>query len=231
MTAPIDMVALFMLGLLGTGHCIGMCGPLVVALPGQTGRFSAHLAYHAGRLMTYGGIGALMGAAGQGLTRMAVAVGNDPMVWVIRTQAGISLLAGLFLLFFGLSRLGFVAEPRWMVVAMPNRMPGWKHLIKRPAAQRSNLDLFAMGLVLGGLPCGLSYAAFSKALASGDVTTGLASALVFGLGTLPGLLAIGAGAAVLMKRYRRQADLLAGLIMIGMAAMLLVTMAEMVGVI
>jgi len=220
-----------MLGLLGTGHCIGMCGPLVVALPGQTGRFSAHLAYHAGRLMTYGGIGALMGAAGQGLMHLAVAVGNDPMVWVIRTQAGISLLAGLFLLFFGLSRLGFVDEPRWMVVAMPNCMPGWKRLMKRPAAQRSNLDLFVMGLVLGGLPCGLSYAAFAKAMASGDVAAGLTSALVFGLGTLPGLLAIGAGAAVLLQRYRRQSDVLAGLIMIGMAAMLLMTVAEMEGMI
>lgn len=227
-TAPIDMAALFMLGLLGTGHCLGMCGPLVVALPGQTRRFSAHLAYHTGRLMTYGIIGALMGAAGQGLTRMAVAVGNDPMVWMLRAQAGISLLAGLFLMFFGLSRLGFVAEPRWMVVAMPNCMPGWKHLMKRPAAQRSNLDLFGTGLLLGGLPCGLSYAAFAKAMTSGNVATGLTSALVFGLGTLPGLLAIGAGAAILLQRYRKLADLLAGLIMIGMAVMLLINTLEMV---
>ncbi|WP_083456754.1 sulfite exporter TauE/SafE family protein [Desulfosarcina cetonica] len=43
MTTSMDFAALFMLGLLGTGHCIGMCGPLVVALPGQTGRLSAHL--------------------------------------------------------------------------------------------------------------------------------------------------------------------------------------------
>ena len=102
--------------------------------------------------------------------------------------------------------------------------------MNRSAAQRSNLDLFLMGLVLGGLPCGLSYAAFAKALATGDVSAGLATTLAFGLGTLPGLLAIGAGAAVLMRRFRRQADMLAGLIMIGMAVVLLVHVAEMVGI-
>jgi sulfite exporter TauE/SafE len=226
MTTSVDTIALFMLGLLGTGHCIGMCGPLVVALPGQTGRFSAHLAYHAGRLSTYAIIGALMGAAGCGLIGLASAVGGNPMVWISRVQLGISLLAGLFLLFFGLSRLGFIVEPRWLAIAMPNRMPGWRRLVSRPAGERSNLDLFLMGLILGGLPCGLSYAAFTKALSGAQVLSGAAMALIFGLGTLPGLLAVGAGAAVFLNRFRQQADMLAGLIMIGMAATLIVKALE-----
>jgi len=226
MTTPIDTIALFMLGLLGTGHCIGMCGPLVVALPGQTGRWSAHLAYHAGRLITYGVIGASMGAAGGGLIGLASAVGGNPLVWITRGQVGISLLAGLFLLFFGLSRLGFVAEPRWLAVAMPNRMPGWRRLMSRAPALRSNLDLFLMGMFLGGLPCGLSYAAFAKALSGAQMLSGAVTALVFGLGTLPGLLAVGVGAAVFLNRFRQQADILAGLIMIGMAATLIVKALE-----
>ena len=228
MTTPIDMIALFMLGLLGTGHCIGMCGPLVVALPGQTGRFSAHLAYHAGRLITYSAIGALMGAAGGGLIGLASAAGGNPIVWITRVQMGVSLLAGLFLLFFGLSRLGLVAEPRWLAIAVPNRMPGWRRLISRTAALRSNLDLFLMGLMLGGLPCGLSYAAFAKALSGAQVLSGALMALIFGLGTLPGLLAVGIGAAVFLNRFRQQADILAGLIMIGMAATLIVKAFETV---
>jgi len=215
-----------MLGLLGTGHCIGMCGPLIVALPGQAGRFSAHLAYHAGRLITYTLIGALMGAVGGGLIRLAAALGSDPMVWMARTQLGIGLLAGLFLLFFGLSRLGFVAEPDWLSVASPSNMPGWRGLMSRVADRRSNGDLFLMGLILGGLPCGLSYAAFANALSAEGMMSGATMALVFGFGTLPGLLAVGAGAAALLRRYRRQADLLAGLIMLGMAAMLLVNVLE-----
>ncbi len=226
MTTPVDTIALFMLGLLGTGHCIGMCGPLVVVLPGQTGRFSAHLAYHAGRLITYGFIGALMGAAGSGLVHLASAVGGNPMVWITRVQVGISLLAGLFLLFFGLSRLGFVTEPRWLAIAVPKHMPGWRRLISRTADQRSNLDLFLMGLILGGLPCGLSYAAFTKALSVAQIPAGALTTLIFGLGTLPGLLAVGAGAAVFLIRFRKQADIFAGLIMIGMAATLLVKALE-----
>ena len=226
MTTPIDTIALFILGLLGTGHCIGMCGPLVVALPGQTGRFSAHLTYYAGRLITYGLIGAVMGAAGSGLIHLASAVGGHPMVWISRVQVGVSFMAGLFLLFFGLSRLGFIAEPQWLAIAVPNRMPGWRELMSRAATRRSNLDLFIMGLLLGGLPCGLSYAAFAKALSCAGVVSGAATALIFGLGTLPGLFAVGAGAAVFLNRFRQQADILAGLIMIGMAATLLVKAIE-----
>ena len=224
----IDAVALFMLGFLGTGHCIGMCGPLVVAFPGQTRRFSAHLCYHMGRVLTYAVIGAIMGAAGSGVVRLAASIGGDPLVWVTRCQVGISLLAGLFLLFLGLSRLGFATEPEWLAVATPSRIPGWRRLMTLPAANRSNRDLFFVGLMLGGLPCGLSYAAFATSLAAANTLAGAAAALIFGLGTLPGLLAIGAGAGVVLRRYRQQADLLAGLIMIGMAAMLLVKAWEVI---
>ena len=220
MEVRMDLAALFMLGFLGTGHCIGMCGPLVVAFPGRTGRFGGHLAYHAGRILTYGLIGGLMGAAGAGMIRLAAIVGGDPMVWVSRAQVGISLLAGIVLLFFGLSRLGLAREPDWLTIAVPGRMPGWHRLTRLPAAQRGNRDLFMMGLLLGGLPCGLSYAAFARALSGARLWGGFWMALAFGLGTLPGLLAIGAGAGALLSRYRRQADLLAGLIMIGMAASL-----------
>ncbi len=227
MMTTVDVVALFMLGLMGSGHCIGMCGPLVVALPGQTGRLAAHLAYHAGRLMTYCLIGAVMGAAGSGLIHLASAVGASPMVWMIRAQVGISLAAGVFLLFFGLSQVGVVAEPAWLAIAAPQRVPGWRRLISRPADQRGNLDLFLMGLLLGGLPCGLSYAAFARALSIGQVGPGAAAALMFGLGTLPGLLAVGAGAAAVFNRFKRQVAMLSGLIMIGMAALLVVKALEM----
>jgi len=223
---PLDFMALFMLGFLGTGHCIGMCGPLVVALPGQTGRFGAHLAYHGGRLTTYCIVGAVMGAAGSGLVRLASAAGSDPMVWVIRVQVGLSLVAGLFLLYFGLARLGFIAEPNWLAVAAPGRMPGWRRLITKAGELRSNADLFLMGILLGGLPCGLSYAAFAKALTAATAEHGALAALIFGLGTLPGLLAVGAGAAVFLNRYRRTADVLAGLIMLGMAALMLIKVVE-----
>lgn len=203
-----------------------MCGPLVVALPGQTRRCGAHLGYHAGRLAAYSAIGAVMGGVGSGMIRLAAVIGGDPMVWMARVQVGIGLLAGVVLLGLGLSRLGWVAEPVWLAVAAPHRLPGWRRLLAKAADWRTNGDLFLMGLMLGGLPCGLSYAAFAKALASAQVAQGALGALLFGLGTLPGLLAVGAGAGMLLNRFRRQADMLAGLIMIGMAAMMLVQALE-----
>jgi hypothetical protein len=85
-----------------------------------------------------------------------------------------------------------------------------------------------MGLMLGGLPCGLSYAAFARALAAAGMLPGASMALIFGIGTLPGLLAVGIGAAVFFIRYRRVADILAGLVMLGMAAVLAVGALESV---
>ena len=224
LTMSSDLAALFMLGLLGTGHCIGMCGPLVVALPGQSGRFSAHLVYHAGRIATYGLIGMSMGAAGSGLIRLAGWFGGDPLVWVARTQVAISLVAGGFLLLFGLSRLWLIGEPRWMSIAAPDRIPGWRSLFSR-AGDRRLRDLFLMGLLLGGLPCGLSYAAFGRALASGGFVEGGAMVLAFGLGTVPALLAVGLGAGRLLQRYRAYSDPIAGMIMMAMAARLLLDVA------
>ena len=72
----VDLTAMFLLGLLGTGHCVGMCGPLVFAFPGRTGRFSAHLWYHSGRILTYCLVGGLMGGLGAAMVRMAAGAGR-----------------------------------------------------------------------------------------------------------------------------------------------------------
>ena len=82
----LDLISLFFLGLLGTGHCIGMCGPLVVAFPGRTGRVAPHLFYHLGRLVTYGGIGAMMGGIGSGLAMVSSVTGSDHLQLVARVH-------------------------------------------------------------------------------------------------------------------------------------------------
>jgi len=219
MNSPIDAFAMFMLGLLGTGHCVGMCGPLVIALPGQTRRWGAHLAYHAGRISTYGIIGALMGG---GLVMVARLADADPLAWVTRVQMGISVPAAGFLIVFGLTRMGLMPEPRWLAIANPSTLPGWRRAGRAAPAKRSNHGFFRIGVLLGALPCGLSYAAFARSLASMHALNGLWLAVAFGLGTLPGLLAVGAGAGAIWRRYQLQAELIAGMIMIGMGANLLI---------
>ncbi len=221
MEAGIDHLSMFMLGLLGSGHCLGMCGPLIIALPGRYGRWSAHGIYHLGRLLTYSAVGAVMGGINQGLVHLAGGSSQAALAWTLRMQVTLSLFAALCLLLMGLSRIGLLKEPAWMAVATPRKIPGYDTVFKRTMDRRNVLWLFGMGLMLGLLPCGLSYGAFSRALAAGDLVTGAALTASFGLGTLPCLLLLGTGLTRLLRRYQTQTELIAGLIMIGMGASLI----------
>jgi sulfite exporter TauE/SafE len=214
----LTLLSMVMLGLLGTGHCIGMCGPLIIAFPGRTGRLSAHIFYHAGRIATYVAIGAAMGGIGSGLASIAALSGGDFPVWVARIQVGFSLLAALFLMIFGLSRLDLIREPGWMTLASPGKIPGYGKIIKSAVSNQGRGSLFLVGLMMGFLPCGLSFAAFSRALPSGGPFRGATMVFAFALGTLPGLLLLGTGASGFARRYQKQLDIFAGLLMIYMAA-------------
>jgi len=195
-----------------------MCGPLVFAFPARSGRMSAHLFYHLGRIGTYTAVGGTMGALGLGLSQLAGRSGLDPLAWIARLQVGFSLLAAAFLLVFGLSRLEIIREPAWMSLAAPEKIPGFGRILHSAGGGRSGM--LVLGMVLGFLPCGLSFAAFARALPAGGFLPGALMTLAFGLGTLPGLLLLGTGASGLARRYRRHSDILSGMVMIAMAASL-----------
>jgi uncharacterized protein len=212
----IDIFSLFFLGLTGTGHCIGMCGPLVVAIPGRTQRFSAHLFYHLGRTITYSFIGALMGGLGSGIASLALKIGSDPLLVFAKIQVVFSMVAAGFLFWFGLSRLGFTQEPSWMSSASPDMAPGYQKILQWAFVQKRMSGIFLIGLMMGLLPCGLSFAAFARALAAQGTLEGGLLLLAFALGTLPGLLLIGTGASRLFRRYRKHSEIISGILMIGM---------------
>ena len=218
--AEIDLYSMFMLGLLGTGHCIGMCGPLIFAFPARTGKFSPHVFYHLGRTLTYVVMGGMMGAIGVALAKIATSAGSDPQAWIFRIQIGLRLLAALFLLIFGLSRLGVLSEPGWLAAASPNKIPGFKKVLKSAALQTGKSEMFILGLMLGLLPCGLSYGALARARPTGSIFDGGVLVLAFAIGTIPGLLLLGTGASKIFQRYRRQSDILAGLLMLYMGVKL-----------
>lgn len=213
-----DLISLFLLGFFGTGHCLGMCGPLIVAIPGRAGGWHAHMLYHLGRVSTYTLVGAVLGGIGGG---MAASPGSSTMRSLIYLQIAVCLAAALLLLTFGLQRVGLLREPAWLALADPQRIPGFRRLLAGATRDRKKTSLFAVGLMLGLLPCGLSYAAFVRSLASPGPLSGGLLTFAFGLGTLPGLLLLGTGTTALFRRYRAHADLAAGLIMIGMAVSLL----------
>jgi hypothetical protein len=199
-----------------------MCGPIVFAFPGQVGGMKAHGAYHAGRIMTYAVVGMIMGAFGQAIVFFATQSRTNPLEWMTGIQALLALAAGVFMLGFALSRIGLIPEPEWLAVANPARIPGARRLLRLSGNPGNGTRMFAIGLVMGLLPCGLSFGAFARALAAADMLTGAGLTLLFGLGTLPGLLLLGTGLSVLARRYRRHSDLLSGIVMTAIALRLLV---------
>ncbi len=181
----------------GFGHCVAMCGPLVAALgisapPGIPLRRSLapQVAYHLGRITTYGTVGAVMGLAGSFVNVAGRLAGAQDVA---------AVLAGVLLVALG---LGAAAQSLWVKGAegrIAGRVMG---AVRRLAGQEAPARAYPLGLLLGLLPCGLSYSAFAAAAATGDPLRGMAVALAFGAGTLPALLAAGAVIGALPARSR-----------------------------
>lgn len=179
----------------GFGHCLGMCGPLVgafslagPALPART-RILSQALYHSGRIMTYGFIGAMMGLAGSFVN---VAGGMAGI------QNGVLLLAGVVMVLMGLAIAGAGGGTGW--IERHN-----KRVLQAASVvlQGTTLGRFLpLGLLMGFLPCGLSYTMFIAAAGSGSPVSGLATTLAFGAGTLPALLLFGAAMGYIGSRAR-----------------------------
>ena len=181
-----SIIAVFLVGLLGGVHCLGMCGSIVgiltAQLPKTAIRWPFHLAYNAGRLASYAVAGALAGAIGQAglLLRDQVPV-----------QHLLFALSSLMLIALGLYLAGI-----WSQVRRIEQFGGilWRHI--QPLTRglfpiATPLRAFLLGTLWGWLPCGLVYSVLVTALASGHAQSGALVMLAFGLGTLPNLLAIG----------------------------------------
>ncbi len=202
-----SFLALFLIGLLGGTHCIGMCGGIVSALSmGDGSRPSLHLAYNAGRIASYGVAGAIAGAMGGATIALS---GQLP------ARIFLFLLANLMLIALGLYLMGLS-----QALAFSERFGQklWRHLqplTKRFLPVRTVAQAFPLGLLWGWLPCGLVYSALITALTSGSALRGAGMMLAFGLGTLPNLLLAGLLAARL-KAYaaNRGVRTLAGLLVL-----------------
>jgi sulfite exporter TauE/SafE len=201
-------LALFLVGLLGAGHCAGMCGGIVGALSLQasagTPAFSIHLAYNLGRIASYALAGLLAGAIGQ------VAGSLLPL------QHGLYLFASLMLVALGLYLLGATQSLAWVEQGGQAVWRRIQPLTKRFLPVRGMAQAFPLGLLWGWLPCGLVYSALTTALASGSAGQGALLMLAFGLGTLPNLLLAG----LLLTRFRRFAQaratrVVSGLLVLG----------------
>lgn len=207
--------ALFLVGLLGGGHCVGMCGGIVGALALQPGGarpgWILHLAYNAGRISSYIAAGAIVGTLGMGVDSLDLVAGSTlPLRHILHAAANLMLVAmGLYLI--GMTRVLAPVERIGYGI--------WRHL--QPATSRflpvrTVAQALPLGLLWGWLPCGLVYTALISAMASGSTLRGAGAMLAFGLGTLPNLLLAGYAFA----RFRaiaqaRGVRLVSGLLVLG----------------
>jgi sulfite exporter TauE/SafE len=191
--------ALFLAGLAGSAtHCAGMCGPFVL------GQVSAGLAarptlsrlaagalvpYHLGRMVTYSGLGAAAGL----VSGIAVhAAGLKGLLPVMLALGALMLLAQA--LGQGAAWLPRLALPAGAAEAVSRRAVP---LLSDPRGLRG----FALGLLLGFLPCGLLYAALAAAAAAGSALGGALAMAAFAAGTVPALLGVGLAGAFFGRRF------------------------------
>lgn len=164
------------LGLAGSLHCAGMCGPLMLALPAagpsRMGFVAGRMAYQVGRVLTYTLLGVGFGLLGRSLA-------------VIGLQRWVSLAAGVLML-AGLA----AALPRGAALPVFGMVRWLKSAAGALLRRRTLGSLALLGALNGLLPCGLVYAAAAGATSMGSWTEGIAYMALFGLGTVPMMLGL-----------------------------------------
>ncbi len=163
------------LGILGSFHCIGMCGPIAFLLPldqrNKNKRIFQLISYHTGRLLTYGLLGFVFGLAGKSLNLFGI---QQQLSIII----GVSMIVMILIPSKILNRYYF-SKPMYTFVAKVKNAMG-VYLKKK-----NSKTFFTLGFLNGLLPCGLVYMAVFGALASGGATYGALYLVLFGLGTIP----------------------------------------------
>ncbi len=204
MPTEFSFVAAIMVGLLGSTHCVGMCGGIVSALsqglsdPARNTKallLKHLLAYNAGRILSYTLIGALAGLVGAGVSEL------NPLP---------SLPIGAFIASIFMVALGMYLANWWRILSILEGMGAFVWRKIEPWGRRwlpvSNpLQAFGLGIIWGWLPCGLVYAVVAWSLTTGNMQQGAILMLGFGLGTLPTLVLMGVATAQLRHIIQRQA--------------------------
>lgn len=199
-------------GFFGSVHCVGMCGPLALSLPGAgraRWRFAAErLLYNTGRAITYTMLGALFGAIG-----LFASLGG--------AQQWLSIAVGALMV--GGALVPWIARRVGQLERLPARYLG-RVLAPVQSLYRhgGGVALLAVGLLNGLLPCGFVYAALATATTAGDVFTSMTFMAAFGLGTIPAMLGVSLAGrlASVTWRARLQALVPIGLVLVGVLLIL-----------
>jgi len=169
-----ELLTGFLVGLLGSFHCIGMCGPIAIALPKTNNLVFSRLLYNFGRVITYSMLGLLFGLLGSRLEMFGL-------------QRIISISLGVLIILT-------VITPISYRIKLSNRLGLYKlvGMLKmyfgKMFKNHSNSSMLVIGMLNGLLPCGFVYIGITGAIAVGSTLNGMLFMTMFGLGTLPVML-------------------------------------------
>lgn len=203
-------LAVFVGGLLGSSHCIGMCGGFAIGIGASVEKLgpatARQLTYSAGRILTYCFLGAMGGFAGLYLQRF-----RTPLLTV---QQVFSIVAGVLMVIVALSilipRRGAATSPKSGCVTASllgpfMRLPG-------------QIGVLLAGVATGFLPCGLVYGFLAQAAATSSIHLGALTMLAFGLGTVPLMVATGCGGQFMTHHTRMRVYRVAACVVLVMGA-------------
>lgn len=188
------MISGFTLGLAGSLHCVGMCGPLSLALPvhhfSKTKKIFSLFAYQIGRIITYSTIGLLFGLAGR-------------RIYISGYQQWFSIIIGIVILFAAI--LYFIKKKTVHLRFLNNFYFSIQKLISRSLKSATGVFGFLlMGMANGLLPCGMIYFALAATLSFSEVFQSVSFMALFGAGTLPAMMLIGYAGQVMKMDLRRR---------------------------
>jgi sulfite exporter TauE/SafE len=192
----IDLPLAFLGGLLGSAHCVGMCGPLALTLGAGTQAFGTNfrrqLVYGSGRIFTYACFGAVAGFASLWLASKSRSL--------VHSQAWLAVGAGVLLIIMGLATAGVL--PRPAVRVFGHAPCSAARAVKTFLTAPNWASVFLAGVATGFLPCGLVYAFVLKAGSTGSIWMGGLTMALFGLGTVPLMTVAGVGGLLLSVSAR-----------------------------
>jgi sulfite exporter TauE/SafE len=204
------VAAIFLASLLGSLHCVGMCGAFLGIACAGASRRATQFGYHAGRLATYVGLGGLAGALGRGVDLAGALAGLQPIALT---------LAATTVTLFGVvtwMRLKGIHVPRLRGLGFlqPIASRGYDLAMRRPPVQRAMI----IGLLTTLLPCGWMWTFLITAAGTARPATAMLAMFVFWLGTLPAMLTLGAGLRGILGTAQRRVPTLtcAAMIAIGL---------------
>lgn len=182
-----DLLSIMTIAFLGSfGHCIGMCGGIVIAYTStkveanwtKTKQSISHLLYSIGRIVTYVTIGSIFGYFGQ-------------VVTFNKTANGILLLlTGTLMILVGFSLIGKL-KFLTLIEHSVSKSPMYQNTFKKLIRSNSLFSFYLLGMLNGLLPCGFVYFFAITAISTGSALNGAIVMLVFGISTIPALFSLG----------------------------------------